>query len=303
MIKGKMVTSVQSRLISVSNPLFVKAYYTYWNHRRKKYFSTLSEEVSDVREWIKSLPPDFDIVVGIPRTGLLTASIVAVEFGKPLSTPDLIVEGRYWLTKRIKNNLNLQSARILIVDDSIGEGETIRETVEYIRKYLPEASTEVAVTYVFPPSTEKSVDYYFKAFTDRQPIWRRGLAHGKYGVPIAFGIDGVLCEEPPADKKDYMIFIETAKPYKIPAYEIDFIITGRNELFRETTEKWLRENNVQYRELLMNSENENTVDFKSRMIRIKKPHLYVESSPSEALAIHRKTGCRILCIGNEKLYE
>ena len=37
----------------------------------------------------KEIPNEFDLVIGVPRSGLFIASIIATKFARPLSTPDL----------------------------------------------------------------------------------------------------------------------------------------------------------------------------------------------------------------------
>jgi hypoxanthine phosphoribosyltransferase len=275
--------------------LYYKLLYLYY----PKELVPLDYEIADIRHWLNSLSSNFDIVVGIPRSGLMTASIISVEFGKPLSTPDLIVEGRYWITRTNTENLHipLDKSRILLVDDSGGTGKTMQDAEGLIRKKYPHMIIKTAATYVSNPSDP---DYYYTRFTRRQPVIVRALMHNSFIPPVAYDMDGVICEE--YNGRDFMDFLVTAYPHKIPIYPIDFIVTGRKEQYRGVTTDWLNGHNVKYGKLLMCPEDEDTVSFKSRMVRKYKPGIFVESSPAEANAINKRTGVMVICIGDERLY-
>jgi hypothetical protein len=51
-------------------------------------FITFQQLTEWTIEWTKRLPQDYDVIVGIPRSGLIVASIIACRLGKPLTTPD-----------------------------------------------------------------------------------------------------------------------------------------------------------------------------------------------------------------------
>jgi adenine/guanine phosphoribosyltransferase-like PRPP-binding protein len=275
--------------------LYYKLLYLYY----PKELAPLATEISDIRMWLNSLSSDFDIVVGIPRSGLMTASIIAIEFGKPLSTPDQIIQGKYWITRTNTSELKIDvdNAKILLVDDSAGTGTTMEEARELINTNKPYIEIITAATYVSDPSEPY---YYYKRFKKQQPILVRALMHNSFIPPVAFDMDGVICEDYAG--QEYHGFLMNAKPHKIPIYTIDFIITGRKRKYQQETLDWLQQYNVKWKVLLMCPEDETTISFKSRMIRKYKPGIFVESNPAEAKEINRRTGVLVICIGDEKLY-
>ena len=79
------------------------------------------------------IPPDsFDIVVGVPRMGIVMASIIALCHGTAMTTPELLCEGKVW---RMGKKYDRPYKRVLVVDDSIGEGTHIKAAIEMIKKY------------------------------------------------------------------------------------------------------------------------------------------------------------------------
>jgi len=62
-------------------------------------FVTMDNAVIWTNEWAKFFLNTFDIVIGIPRSGLLIANILSLKLGKPLSTPDLFCRDEFWTSR------------------------------------------------------------------------------------------------------------------------------------------------------------------------------------------------------------
>ena len=122
---------------------------------------------------------------------------------------------------------------------------------------------------------------------------------------LAVDMDGVLCADPPpgadGDEDWYLEWLEQATPYLIPGFEIDYIITSRLEKYREATERWLREQGVQYGELIMwdvPDKNARTsfVQYKIDSLLKIKPDMYWESDWEKSQQIWEATRIPTLCI-------
>ena len=126
-----MINRIGRVIGKFKNPVATRLYYSLLNSQHETEFIKIEMEVSQIRDWISTITSDFDIVVGIPRSGLFTASLLSGEFGKPLSTPDLIIRNLYWVTRTGTENLkiDLDTARLLLVDDSAGTERSGRATV------------------------------------------------------------------------------------------------------------------------------------------------------------------------------
>jgi len=124
-------------------------------------------------------------------------------------------------------------------------------------------------------------------------------------------MDGVLCEDPPRgydrDETLYLKWIQSAKPYLIPAFEIDAIVTSRLEKYRPQTEAWLKKHDVQYKKLVMwdldskKDRNGRNADHKAGILTGLKPDIFWESSMEQSQKIRKATGIPCLCI-NEMTY-
>lgn len=110
---------------------------------------------------------------------------------------------------------------------------------------------------------------------------------------ISVDMDGVLCEDPTIiTGAEYEQFLIEARP-KYTHFEINEIITGRKERFREQTEEWLRRHGIKYKKLLMLPDEKTLKDiarWKAEMYKISESELFIESDPRQAEIIKRLTG-------------
>lgn len=266
------------------------------------HYVSMEKIVADTAKWCETLGSDFDTVVALPRSGLVVGSTVACILGKSLSTPEEYVEGKQWASSsfaRYNHNVNFYN-RVLLVDDSIVTGKQMNKAVEILKSAHPDKEIIVSALYAAEGVT---IDRYYKTINKNHSwLCEYNLMHGKFGN-IGYDIDGVLCEDWDG-KRDYEKFLCDAMPYKIPVYDIDFVITARKEKYREVTEKWLNEHNVKYHKLFMSPNDcKDGIKFKSNVLRETKPLVYVESNDYIARRLNLLSGCQTICIENNLLYK
>lgn len=263
------------------------------------YIST-RQLVSDTLEWVKSFPKRFDMVVGIPRAGMIPASLIATHLGVPLTMPDLFPRA-FAGTKTFDSIPN----EVLLVDDSSGHGEggTTDTILKKLQLVSPLTKFWKASTYV-KESCANYFDLFHKIVHDGRFIQEWQLQQVRYFSLIMSDMDGVLCEDCPkeidADESKYLNHIANARPYLIPKYEIEYILTGRLEKYRPFTEAWLAKHRVRYRKLIMwnledKSLRRNPAEYKARELMRIKPEVYYESRHSEAEKINQMTGIHVFC--------
>ncbi len=266
-------------------------------------------------EWIQSFPQRYDLIVGVPRSGMLIASLIALKLGRPLTTPDLFQQGRYWKSQEDKNPAELgNNSRILLVDDSIDSGRSMQEAVDAIRAI----DSDIEVTRACLIATEASksaVDLYHKVITPPRTFeWnllhRKVASHLPRGR-LAVDLDGVLCANLPpgvdGDENLYLQALSRANPYMIPSFDVDAIITCRLEKYRPQTEEWLQKHRVRYGELLMwdlPSKAERRDRFEQhkvkQLLRVK-PDMFWESNWDQAQSIWSETRIPTLCVDRMEL--
>jgi orotate phosphoribosyltransferase-like protein len=279
-----------------------------WDKNGEWKYIPMKEYAEMVSEWIKELPKDFDIVCAIPRSGLIAGSMIATTLGKPLTTPYQLVQGNVWglhNTQVGKTNYGKETT-VLLVDDSIGSGNSMAESATRIKNRFPNIKIIWAALVVRNESRDK-IDRCHCQHSDNMRLSfefnlsRLATSYGK----IACDMDGVICRDyiDPLPEEKYIDWIINVDPYIIPKGSIDSIITNRDEKYRGITEEWLRNHNVEYKNLIMNGKAENTLNFKIDSLLKIKPDWYWESDPLLSAGIFRATGIPTLCINTGQLFS
>ena len=276
---------------------------------RRYSFVTIEKLVMWTSEWVKSFPDTYDVIVGIPRSGLLVASTIALKLGKALTTPELFIQNQYWKTDLI-NEKEGGRQKVLLIDDSINSGTSMEKNTQLLSHSKNIDITTAAL--IATPHSKMLVDMYYKVVPSPR-IFEWNLLHAKRGVVFASDMDGVICENCPhgigSEERKFTTWIKNAKPYLIPRFEIDVILSNRLEKDRYETEKWLAEHKVKYKELILwdiQSRKERKGKHAQRKIDVLlgiKPDIFWESSLPEAKEIWKATKIPTLCIDEMVMFD
>jgi len=254
-------------------------------------YRTMTDLNADVKRLLAVLPSDIDIVVGIPRQGLIPATLIAMYRNLPLADVNSFCKGEFYSGHRGRFKF-ADCKRALVVDDSLSSGRSLKET----RKKIAEAGLQVeilyAVLYVTPGHTQM-VDYYIEAIPQPR-MFEWNVGDSPLISDACVDIDGVLCADPEAREpsEGYSKHVQEAKPLLVPAYPIGTVVTGRKERYRDDTEKWLKENRIKYGGLLMQPDDSDRGilshgSFKKQVFENISHPLFIESNPEEAQIIRQ----------------
>lgn len=283
-------------------------------------FADLNDRVVD---WARALPDDIDLIVGVPRSGLLAATLLALHRQLPMVDLDGFLAGRiYDGGRRFRGVYGEEATRVyleeprtvLIVDDSIRSGASLQEVRERVRA----ASLPHAVRYgvVFADAgAEGLVDHYCEVVpTPRAFEWN--LLHTDALLSkCCVDIDGVLCPDPTPEQNDdgpaYMDFVTNAPTLHRPTGEIGWLVSCRLEKYREATEAWLAAHGIRYRELIMMDYPDAAARraaraygaFKAEAYATSGAHFFLESNPRQAEEIARRTGRAVFCVSTRTVVE
>ena len=280
-----------------------------------KSFADLS---SDIREWLKYLPHDFDLVVGVPRSGLLPANLIALYMNLPLADVDgllnkKIISSGHRLPQNRKNIFGKKDLKILVIDDSVASGVQIQK----IKKILEPVNSEYQILYaaVYVSRHGKNfVDNYFQILNQPR-CFEWNIFHHALLEKSCVDIDGILCRDPTEEENDdgekYRYFIENVKPYIIPTEKIGWLVSCRLEKYRELTEKWLNKHDVKYDKLIMMDLPDkktrrrlgNHAEYKAKIYNKTKAKFFIESSREEAEKIAKLSGKDVYCLETNEIYK
>jgi uncharacterized HAD superfamily protein/hypoxanthine phosphoribosyltransferase len=253
----------------------------------------------------------YDIVVGIPRSGMLIALMIGLELNK------LTIQFSDLLDKNFKNNYssrmnaikqnNDRKLKIIICDDSINTSETIKKIKNQIE--VTGLNNLYEIHYFAAYATKKSkdnIDLYFELI-EQPRIFEWNLFHHEYGKNFLWDFDGVFCNDPSDlendDGEKYLNFLKYAEPKIIPSKPIGMIVSARLEKYREQSIDWLKKNSINYSTLfLLNSTAElrkkNSLHkiFKAEVYSRTNSLLFIESDIQQASWIYEKTQKPVYCI-------
>ena len=268
-------------------------------------FYSFNEAMNMTAKWADTLPSDFDVVIGIPRSGLFIANMIALKFGKPLSTPDNFIQGEIWHTST--GTIPKKIEKVLLVEDAVRYGRVLTQALKQLKKFDANLTIKVA-SFIVRPEALGMIDYYLMPIEPRVTnICEWTLLSCQTTGKLDVDMDGVLCKECTpeidADEVKYIDWLKSVEPHMIPNFQFEAIITSRLEKYRPQTEAWLKEHGVKYKSLMMMDLNDksaktfkNVVAHKVRCIKQTKPYWFWESNIAQANAIHRKTGKPVLCV-------
>jgi uncharacterized HAD superfamily protein len=259
------------------------------------------------------------LIVGIPRSGLLAGSIVALAMNIPLVEMEAFLQNReisHGGTRSLRNSRIAAPAdakHILLVDDSSRTGKSIVEAVNAIEETDFGCKVTTCVVYATLRGA-MAVDIYFEKVPNPRAFeWN--IFHKPSLGECCVDLDGVLCIDPTEDENDdganYRQFLLNAKPLVRPTAKIGALVTSRLEKYRSETEQWLQKHSIEYDNLEMLDLPDAATrrrlgihgTFKAEVYnRYPGAHLFIESEARQALEIAQRSGRSVLCFSNQQIY-
>lgn len=272
-------------------------------------YRSISDLNNIILQRLHIIPRDFDLIVGVPRSGMLPANLLALYLNRPYTDIDSFINGHIYKAGARGQFFDIkQYKKVLVVDDSVASGSALNEVKEKLKGMEQMFDIQYAAVYV-APGKEKTVDYYFETVPLPRYFQWNILNHTTL-EKACFDIDGVLCADPTKEQNDdgekYREFLLNAAPLFIPGSKIGTIVTSRLEKYRPETEAWLRANNIRYNELVMldlpdmkaRQKANNHGAHKAKVYSSKPYVLFIESEYAQALEINKLSKKPVLCTAN-----
>ena len=266
----------------------------------------------DIAANIQKLP-QVDMVVGVPKSGLIPATMIASFLNVSMIDLDSFL---FSFSKRKgvrKQRPTAQTReRVLIVDDSVNTGNETRRVRQRIADLQDDFDFTICAVYGVTPGAHDEMADVVLTHVPHPRFFQWNYRNHIVAEHACFDMDGVLCVDPPEDKNDdgelYRDYILNAPPLFIPAKKIKAIVTSRLERFRPETEEWLRKHRVAYDELIMldlptaveRRRLRAHAPFKSEVYAARPDDLlFVESNWKQAKAIALATDKPVICTEND----
>jgi len=287
--------------------------------RKTMNFVSLTELYRDIAIWERQLPY-FDAVCGVPRSGLIPATYIAlrrnirlVELSDLLRQPEGAIARAYLRV----NNPALDKPvgnRLLIVDDSSSINSV---TFRDLQSKLGDQSA-LSITYgaVYRASEASQVDCYYREV--KMPRIFGWNWHRNWWMQHAmFDMDGVICEDWTHRREnnvdpEFEQHVAAARPLFPPQVPIRAVVTSRLERYREETTNWLKQNGIKYGKLIMHpaptaEDRRKANDHAARKATVYNEDntalLFVESDVKQAAEIFQLTRKPVLCTDTMSMFR
>ncbi len=287
-------------------------------------FITLSEMNNIIRDNFYKIPHDVDFILGVPRSGVIPANIIAELLNVPAVDVESFIGGAKPCggdrVKEIKHT-NLKK-KVLVVDDTCFSGKSMLNTKNKL-KSLNGMYDFIYLCIFLEGNSESIVDLYLedvRKYTDNYTKivlyeWNIFHHYDFITTKCMYDIDGVLCVDPPDERNEeaYLNYIENAIPLFIPTNTIGCIVTYRLIKNKDITLNWLKKNNVKYNSVLMfnaqsweerNSKGISPGKYKGDLYKLNEwAELFIESDDDQAREIFNITNKPVYCVKTNKLYS
>ncbi len=271
-------------------------------------YRSIAQLSDQVLTWSRHLHQDFDLIVGVPRSGLLVANLFALYRNLPFTDVEGLFEGRVLATGRrfLADSAQAEPGKrlkVLVLDDSVWGGRTMQELKERIAAASLPHKVCYGAVYV-RPGAEQHVDFYCEVL-EVPRIFEWNVLQSRKLVNFCLDIDGVLCSRPSKearqDSSRYEEFLATAPPLFLPTKKVGWLVTSRSEKYRALTEEWLARHAVEYGELIMRENGAPRISdahgvVKAEAYRRTGAELFIESSLTQSLQIANLSLKPVFCV-------
>ena len=277
------------------------------SEQRTEWISTL-ELTYDTILLAGLLPEDITAVAGVPRSGMIPASIIAAHLHLPLYqiTEDGQLEQLGMGQRGTKFGFGDRPEKIAVIDDTLQNGVAMKK----VKDVMDGRDAVFAAVYV-NHKHKSMVDYYAREVGDAHITEWNCFNNGPKGGYAALGdyvhggatdLDGIIIHD---DKSGGVQGTAYMLPKSLP---VRLIVTGRPERHREETEALLRRYGVRWGRLEMLPDDvpmtpENIAGHKAKWYTESPCRYFIESDPEQAKMIFEKSGKAVICPIESKVYE
>ncbi len=286
-------------------------------HRGSNLTMTEYRSVSDMNSLIVSnldkFPSDFNIVAGVPRSGLLPANLIALYLNLPLTDIEglkndrLINSGHRKLRSSIHNS---SKNKVLVVDDCIGRGTQIR----ILKENLSHLTDKFDISYMVPyvtPGMENLVDIWLERLALRR-IFQWNILHSHLIEKSCVDIKILTNSQSKSlSNEEFLSHISDNKPPNTtPTYTIGHLITNIPDKYHAKVATWLGNHDIKFDKLITNrapgeenSTKNDYIRFKSNYYVNSGAYLSFEWDLESATRLSKLSGKPVFCLSNWQLIK
>lgn len=274
-------------------------------------YRSISDMASLIRENLHLVPEDVDLIVGVPRSGILPAITIALLLNLRYADLDNLCEGRLSGTGSTKPGSRLiadlrEAKHVLVIDDSLNRGYAMKEVRARLAQAGVGAKVSLCAIYVVPGG-EAEVDVAFEV-VPLPRIFEWNLPHHLYMQRTCMSIEGVLCRSPlPAEGAGaaaYARFLDETQPLMRPTQRIACLLSAQSEQHRAEVEAWLARHGILHERLVMldlPADPGGAALVKARFYGASPHMLFIEGDDEQSAAIAQISGKPVLSMERQDI--
>lgn len=283
-------------------------------------YTNYEDMANTIRRNMWKIPADVDIIVGVPRSGMIPALMMAEYLNKQVTDIDQFAEERpIQLGRRGNYARRGKEGKVLVLDDTVYSGWAIENAKRKVAHLQDRYEILFACVYAEGVDAKDKVDIWLednsllnggRKYLYEWNIFQHVKSKGKW---MMWDMDGLICKDPPDDRNTaaYEAYLPDALPMIIPANNIGAICTYRLEKYRAVTERWLEEHGVKVGQVIMFPSVERVernrthpAVYKAREYsKAEWAELFLESEDDQARRIFELTGKPVFCYANGIMYK
>lgn len=265
---------------------------------------------ADTITFLPRIPLDVEAVIGVARSGVVPASLIATSLHLPLyfvsQSTGLVDPGHGGRLLGMDHKFT-DFRKVLLIDDTAASGREMERCRKIVLAESPTVNILTAAIYVSLRAAELLNLYY--AVLPGMHYLEWNWANAFHAMSCGFDFDGILCEDCPRSSDDdgekYLEFLCTARPLITPRRKpIPLIVTARHVKYEAETREWLRRHRIRVNVLVMRDWDHPTDPvervhkialWKADTARRYGVRMFAESEPVQAQLIARRLNRPVLC--------
>lgn len=279
-------------------------------------FKTYSDLGNDIRKHIGALHAlDVDLVVGIPRSGMIPAYMIALGLNLHCTDIDSFARDaqlKSGMTRKVSRDLETawDARKILLVDDSIYSGKSMKLARDSIPASFAGEIVELAIYSSIRGRDD--IDLYLE-FVPHPRVFEWNLFHHPILARSAISIDREVAIIMNSEGREQKADAEKSTDFSpLSATHVHSLVSiGVEAAKRAEIEAWLAGRGISYDSLVFLSGKRGSrpaspleaASEKADYYKSSKLELFIESEESQALNIFKKTGKPVYCASTNFIHH
>ena len=278
-------------------------------------FRSYSDLARAVSSNLSRVPSDVDLIVGIPRSGLIPASVVSLGLNLPMTDIEGLLAGRLAVT-RLTRRIGCGALAVrdcshaLVLDDSIYTGSTLAVIKERIRAAQLPLRVTYAAVYATPESAA-AVDLFFEV-CPRPRVFEWHYLHHHVLATALIALDGVLGVDSQlfnaASSTERASYLAGLQPRVRPTARILGFVTDCVSAGQADLQAWLQRHGITFQHLILRDRvprrSSDSLAHKARAYRREtRATLFLDGSSGDGQRIASRSGKPVIDVRERVLYE